>query len=91
MEIIREAINHFTYGVTHDIFKPPVMKYANLAILALEKQEPKPVNHNKGFWTYRHFCPNCSIEFQRERLKYCDNCGQHLDWSNYEKELKHVR
>ena len=88
MEIIKEAINHYTYGVTHDIFKPPVTQYANLAIVALEKQQPMLVKHDKTFWKYRHFCPNCSEEFQREGLKYCDNCGQHLDWSNYWEALK---
>ena len=26
-----------------------------------------------------------------ENLKYCDHCGQRLDWSNYELGLKYVR
>jgi hypothetical protein len=88
MELIKEAISHFKYGVTHDIFKPPVTKYANLAIVALEKQDAALVNHDKGFWRYRHFCPSCYTEFDREGLKYCSNCGQRLDWSNYWEALK---
>lgn len=88
MTLIQEAINHFRYGVTHDIFKPPVTRYANLAIVALEKQEAMLVNHDKTFWKYRHFCPSCSTEFAIEGLKYCNNCGQRLDWSNYHEVLK---
>ena len=33
---IDDAINHFKYGVSHDIFSEPVTSYAKLAIMALE-------------------------------------------------------
>ena len=67
------------------------MHYNNMAILALEKQVPKLVNHEKTFWTYRHFCPACSGQLRIEALKYCDLCGQKLDWSNYWEGLKRAR
>lgn len=35
---IQDAINHFKYGISHDIFKEPVTTYAKMAIEALEKQ-----------------------------------------------------
>ena len=35
---IQDAINHFKYGISHDIFKEPVTSYAKLAVKALEKQ-----------------------------------------------------
>lgn len=35
---IQDAINHFKYGISHDIFKEPVKTYAKLAVKALEKQ-----------------------------------------------------
>lgn len=88
MTIIRDAIEHFSYGISHDIFKPPVTVHANLAIAALEKMDAKLVNHDKTFWSYKHFCPSCSIMLPRENMKYCDNCGQKLDWSNYWEALK---
>lgn len=88
MELIREAIAHYSYGVTHDIFKPPVAKYANLAIVALKKMEAKQVNHEKTFWTYRHYCPVCTSQLKSEGLKHCNSCGQKLDWSNYWEALK---
>ena len=34
---IDEAINHFKYGISHDIFNEKVAGYARLAIVALEK------------------------------------------------------
>ena len=33
---IEDAINHFKYGISHDIFKEPVTSYAQMAIEALE-------------------------------------------------------
>jgi len=36
---IDEAINHFKYGISHDIFSEPVTSYAKLAFIALEKQK----------------------------------------------------
>jgi hypothetical protein len=35
---IQDAINHFKYGISHDIFQEPVTTYAKLAVKALEKQ-----------------------------------------------------
>lgn len=34
---IDEAINHFKYGISHDIFSQPVTSYATLAVMALEE------------------------------------------------------
>ena len=62
--------------------------YYSRAIHALEKQVPKLVDNEKTFWRYRHYCPSCHVEFIREGLIYCDNCGQRLDWSNYWEALK---
>jgi hypothetical protein len=60
----------------------------NIAIEALRKHIAMPVNHEKTFWRYYHFCPNCDTEFNREGEKYCSECGQQLDWSNYWEALK---
>lgn len=29
-------------------------------------------------------CPRCKITLEREYQKYCDRCGQRLDWSKYD-------
>lgn len=60
----------------------------NIAIEALRKRMPKLVNHDKTFWTYKHFCPTCSERLTSEGLRYCPYCGQKLDWSNYWEALK---
>ena len=37
-KVVEQAISHFWYGVSHDIFSEPVKTYAKLAIEALEKE-----------------------------------------------------
>lgn len=38
-KLVKQAISHFEYGVSHDIFSEPVTTYAKLAIEALEKEK----------------------------------------------------
>ena len=64
------------------------MQHYGKAIFALQKREPKLVNHDKTFWRYSHYCPDCGDLLEREGLKYCPRCGQALDWSNYREALK---
>ena len=37
-KLVKQAISHFEYGVSHDIFSEPVTTYAKLAIEALKKE-----------------------------------------------------
>lgn len=37
-KLVKQAISHFWYGVSHDIFSEPVTTYAKLAIDALKKE-----------------------------------------------------
>ena len=37
-KLVKQAISHFRYGVSHDIFSEPVTTYAKLAIEALKKE-----------------------------------------------------
>jgi len=39
MNEIEKAIEHFHYGITHDIFGEPVTTYARLAVDASEKKQ----------------------------------------------------
>lgn len=52
------------------------------AIEALEKQIPKkPIfTEDKQF----ALCPCCDMKGLTDKQKYCDNCGQTIDWSNEE-------
>jgi len=42
-KLIKQAISHFRYGVSHNIFSEPVTTYAKLAIEALEKENEMTV------------------------------------------------
>lgn len=57
-------------------------KTNEMAIQALEKQIPmKPdFTEDKEF----ALCPCCNGKSLLDKQKYCDNCGQKLDWSDEE-------
>jgi hypothetical protein len=67
------------------------MQYYSKAIFALGKREPRLVNHDKTFWHYYHYCPDCCTQLQIECQHFCPQCGQALDWSNYKEGLKRGR
>lgn len=58
------------------------------AMEALKKQIPKKVVIDKNIY----LCPYCGANVETDcgddmldyRLHFCDNCGQKLDWSDYE-------
>lgn len=77
-KLVKQAISHFSYGVSHDIFSEPVTTYAKLAVEALEKQIPKKPYDKVN-------CPLCKIEVEllpidTEQVTYCLHCGQAIDW-----------
>ena len=77
--MIKSAIVHYNYGISHDIFSEPVTSYAKLAVSALEKQVPqKPLEETKFYGNGK--CPSCGAVFMDKSTNYCGNCGQALDW-----------
>lgn len=85
----QEAISHYKYGISHDIFKEPVTTYAKLTVEALEKQVPKKIviKHvqTRCLDLNELHCPTCKKFFgfsHTTHQPYCNNCGQALDWSN---------
>ena len=66
-ELVKQAISHFWYGVSHDIFSEPVKTYAKLAIEALEKE-------NGVTAVVR--CKDC--KYFKTRL--CENEDNYDDW-----------
>ena len=76
---IKNAIEHYSYGISHDIFSEPVTSYARAAADALEKQIAKKPNPDKKFYGFG-FCPTCNACFMDNSTNYCGNCGQKLDW-----------
>jgi hypothetical protein len=39
-------------------------------------------------WTSYYRCPRCEKTLDREFMRYCDRCGQCLDWKGYQNALK---
>lgn len=66
---IQDAINHFKYGITHDIFSEPVTSYAKMAVEALEKMRDREQSKDEDNVKYTEapirqcngamFCPIC--------------------------------
>ena len=83
--MIEKAIEHYWYGISHDIFSEPVTSYAELSVEALEKQIPKKVINLGYFYGYATHCPACKGQVEKRAYgikdKYCRTCGQALDWS----------
>ena len=83
---VKRAINVLSMIETHGRLQVLAVEKA---IEALEKQIPKKVV-KVDIWTYK--CPICGANVETDcgdymldyRLNYCDNCGQKLDWSDYE-------
>lgn len=69
-----EIVHHPEYSVFAEAL--------GLAIQALEKQIPK----KPDFTEDKEFalCPCCNGNGLTDKQKYCDNCGQKLDWSDEE-------
>lgn len=76
---IKNAIEHYSYGISNDIFREPVTSYARVAVDALEKQIAKKPKPDKKFYGFG-FCPTCNACFMDNLTNYCGNCGQKLDW-----------
>lgn len=86
---IEKAIEHFKYGISHDIFSEPVTSYAKMAVEALEKQIE---NEEEGYWFLLDECANEGIycfkcykkvykkDYANQKLKskFCPNCGKRM-------------
>ena len=49
----------------------------------LKEQKPKPVKFSENAYGYKtYYCPKCGrwFEFQFNKSKYCDQCGQAVKW-----------
>ncbi len=52
---------------------------------AISRLQPMPVTHIRCYrYSYGDtgypVCPNCKATMEREFQRYCDRCGQHLEW-----------
>ena len=74
-KMVKQAISHFEYGVSHDIFSEPVTTCAKLAIEALEKEKESCVTVQEWVSVDDRLPEekvNCIVHYQHA---YCDNDG----------------
>ena len=73
--------NMSTIGLNNEAAKR-VVEARDMAINALKKQiQKKPIfTEDKQF----ALCPCCDMKGLTDKQKYCDNCGQAIDWSDEE-------
>ena len=66
-------------GIQLNTTKEELTEAIRMSIQALEKQiAKKPIfTEDKQF----ALCPCCDMKGLTDKQKYCDNCGQKLDWS----------
>lgn len=72
-KLIEQAISHFWYGVSHDIFSEPVTTYAKLAIEALEKEKENSVTVQEWIPVKERLPQkkvDCIVHYKHA---YCDN------------------
>lgn len=90
---IQEVRNNFVQDLAENAYiNMCSVEEMNIAIKALEKQIPKkPLNICTSVVTWG-LCPVCKDELNKlgnrpnrvfENQVYCSNCGQALDWSEY--------
>ena len=70
-------------GISLNTTKAELTEAMRMSIHALEKQIPK----KPRFYAHKYYCSVCdnlvgNNEFEWRRFKYCDTCGQRLDWSD---------
>ena len=89
---VQDAVSHYKYGISHDIFSEPVTTYAKMSVEALEKQIPKKVVSYSDDESDHVYCPCCHEcigsndiiydEFYCRGFApmYCQECGQAMIW-----------
>ena len=78
-KLVKKAISHFWYGVSHDIFSEPVTTYAKLAIEALEKANGVTVQSERMVDAVPVVrCKDC-IHSYDDLCGLCCTCGPYVD------------
>jgi DNA-directed RNA polymerase subunit RPC12/RpoP len=93
-KLVKQAISHFWYGISHDIFSEPVVTYAKLAIEALEREKESGATvQGCGHWKIimddydceMMRCSVCGSEFydgDNDTVdclhNYCPHCGSKM-------------
>ena len=74
-------------GVPLNTTKGELAEAMRMAIQALEKQVPIKVKNSGESIPFEWYCPDCGEllcddGYKDTYIKYCEHCGQKLDWSD---------
>ena len=70
--------------------KPKITNYKNanvvdVVLAVLSYRTPMRIREKIVLsWTVYYRCPRCDRTLDREFQKYCDRCGQCLEWKGYQ-------
>ena len=87
-EAIKELKEYYVW-MNGKINGNPILEPIGIAISALEKQVPKKphkihdVDEN-GYPYYAYVCDECGNVIDEYEDDFCPNCGQAIDWSDYD-------
>ena len=85
MNETEKAIEHFHYGITHDIFSEPVKTYARLAVDALREQAKRSgcaVCNSLFAMRYETICDwsdDGKAVWETNVMHFCPDCGKRLE------------
>ena len=82
-EAISDFKNLYGDGSCEYVMSPLKIKAIEMAIIALEKQIPKPVEvysdgDADGYQVWEEHCPSCGYDFDGTTPNFCPDCGQRL-------------
>lgn len=86
MDKYKEALDNICFYCGHancdEYLNPKVFEELNIIQELVEKATPKkPIRFIDKFYVSPYKCPVCKTIPHTCNQKYCDECGQALDWS----------
>lgn len=85
--LLQHIYNTYGYQISKNFKDNAIRDAFELAGKALEKQIPKKVKNSGERIPFEWYCPTCGEilcddGYKNTDIKYCEQCGQVLDWSD---------
>ena len=83
--LLQHIYNTYGYQISKNFKDNAIRDAFELADKALEKQIPKKVKNSGERIPFEWYCPTCGEilcddGYKKTDIKYCEQCGQVLDW-----------
>lgn len=85
--LLQHIYNTYGYQISKNFKDNAIRDAFELADKALEQQIPKKVKNSGERIPFEWYCPTCGEilcddGYKNTDIKYCEQCGQVLDWSD---------